>query len=89
MLSAVSAALNAALSAHPQLKNAQATWTISGRVKSLPSTFRKVFRQGKPLSDVLDVLALRVVIDPIGSADEAEQEVRQQVTLQGTARRFL
>ena len=48
----------------PSSADLRCQWTLSGRVKSLPSTFRKVFRQGKDPSSVLDLLAVRLIVTP-------------------------
>ncbi|MBQ6153026.1 MAG: bifunctional (p)ppGpp synthetase/guanosine-3',5'-bis(diphosphate) 3'-pyrophosphohydrolase [Ruminococcus sp.] len=39
--------------------------TISGRVKSVVSIYRKTYMQGKDLSQIFDVFAVRVIVDTI------------------------
>lgn len=52
-------------------------WTTVGRVKSLTSTFRKVFRRCKALEDVRDLIALRVVISRITEDREEAEDLRE------------
>ena len=43
----------------------QCRFIVNHRVKDLRSTINKVFRKGKDLSSVMDVLAIRVIIVPL------------------------
>eukprot|EP00968_Pinguiococcus_pyrenoidosus_P005582 scaffold362_cov246-Pinguiococcus_pyrenoidosus.AAC.7 len=38
---------------------------VQGRIKDLPSVFRKVFNQGKQVHDILDGIGLRVIVEPL------------------------
>ncbi|KAK4535212.1 hypothetical protein CDCA_CDCA04G1237 [Cyanidium caldarium] len=46
-------------------------YTISGRTKNLFSTFKKMLRDNKRQEEVLDVVAMRIVIEP-GESTDAE-----------------
>ncbi|KAK4531579.1 hypothetical protein CCYA_CCYA08G2436 [Cyanidiococcus yangmingshanensis] len=61
-----------ALSREPQVHSHVRSWTIRGRVKSLYSTYRKMIRLGSGIDDVLDLLALRVVLRPVDPSTELE-----------------
>jgi ppGpp synthetase/RelA/SpoT-type nucleotidyltranferase len=61
-----------ALSTEPQVHNHVSSWHIRGRVKSLYSTYRKMLRLGSGLDDVLDLMALRVVVRPVDPSTEQE-----------------
>ncbi|KAK4537472.1 hypothetical protein CDCA_CDCA12G3497 [Cyanidium caldarium] len=47
-------------------------WQVRGRVKGLYSTYRKVVRERRAVDDVLDLLALRVVVTPRRAEDEID-----------------
>lgn len=67
--------LEAQLKRAPSLTGLISTLTVSGRVKSVTSTFRKVLRDqvgGKEGENVRDALALRVILVP---APEAAQQL--------------
>ncbi|MBP5304076.1 MAG: bifunctional (p)ppGpp synthetase/guanosine-3',5'-bis(diphosphate) 3'-pyrophosphohydrolase, partial [Clostridia bacterium] len=45
--------------------------TVSGRVKSITSTYRKTFVQGKALDEVYDVFAVRIIVDTVNDCYNA------------------
>lgn len=46
-----------------ELDRARITALIEGRVKSIPSIYNKIHRQGKRLEEILDLLAVRIIVN--------------------------
>lgn len=65
--------LERVLSTTPEVRSLVRTVLIKGRVKGLYSVYRKMRRSGKTVSEIYDLLALRVVVQP-KKADEAYEE---------------
>jgi GTP diphosphokinase / guanosine-3',5'-bis(diphosphate) 3'-diphosphatase len=66
------AALDRALSTAPGVRLAVRSVAVKGRIKGVYSCYRKVQRTGRPLSELYDLLALRVIVQA-RSPDEGAQ----------------
>ena len=72
------------LSTAPSLTGLIASLAVTGRVKSVTSTFRKLLRDhsGSRNEEVRDALALRVVIDPTeGASEQLEIQLKRDAPL--------
>jgi GTP diphosphokinase / guanosine-3',5'-bis(diphosphate) 3'-diphosphatase len=66
------AALDRALSGTPAVRGAVRSIAVRGRIKGVYSCYRKTLRTGKPLDQLHDLIALRVIVRA-RSADEPAQ----------------
>jgi (p)ppGpp synthase/HD superfamily hydrolase len=65
------ATLLASLQNDPELRRYR--YEITGRAKNLFSTFKKMLRSGKRREDILDIVALRIVIDGIDESTDQHE----------------
>ncbi|KAK4531938.1 hypothetical protein CCYA_CCYA10G2795 [Cyanidiococcus yangmingshanensis] len=77
LLAEARSALLESLESDPELKRYR--YSISGRTKNLFSTFKKMLQSGKRREEILDIVALRIVIDGIEDAEDDQNEVCMQV----------
>jgi (p)ppGpp synthase/HD superfamily hydrolase len=64
--------LERALSTTPAVRNAIRSVQIKGRIKGTYSCYRKIVRKGKSLSDIYDLLALRIIVQARGPDAESQ-----------------
>lgn len=70
LVSALCAGLEASIHSAPALHGLLSRVSVSGRVKTLPSTFRKVLREQTDVDSIKDIVALRCVLTPAADATE-------------------
>lgn len=73
MLDASREYLERLISKDPEVRSLIRTVRVKGRVKGLYSVYRKLRRSGKKMSEIFDLLALRVIVQP-KKADEGAEE---------------
>ena len=74
MLQQCTAELYERLTQDPLLQNwreGKSMVTVTGRTKSIHSTWKKLQRDDCSIDEILDLVALRIVLDPLDQADEA------------------
>lgn len=66
------ATLERALSTSPAVRNAVRSVQIKGRIKGTYSVYRKLQRTGKDMSDLYDLIAVRIIVQARGPDDDSQ-----------------